>query len=256
MAGKGSDPDRSVLGRAFAILDSFSERCPEQSLGTIVRATGLAPATAHRLLAEMVAWGALERHARGRYRIGLRLWQLGALAPRGRHLRDVALPYLEDLYEATHQVVHLVVRDGDEALYVEKLSARPQVGVVSQVGGRLPLHSTGPGKVLLAFSPPEVIERVLGTPLKHVTPVTIVDPRRLRDVLADIRRTGYSITRDEMTVGASSVAAPVFVRPGEIAAAISVVVPSRTENLAPLIPAVRAAAFGISRALRPEEKFR
>ncbi|MGH3242312.1 MAG: IclR family transcriptional regulator [Spirillospora sp.] len=252
MAGNAVEPGRTVLSRALAILDSFSERRPEQTLGMIVRDTGLAPATVHRLLAELVEWGALERHGRGRYRIGLRLWQLGALAPRGRRLRDVALPYLEDLYEATHQVVHLVVRDEDQALYVEKLSARPQVGVVSQVGGRLPLHSTGPGKVLLAYAPPEVRERLLSGPLARVTPATITDAGRLRTVLADIRGTGYCLSRDEMTMGASSVAAPVFGRPGEVAAAISVVVPSRTGNLAPLVPAVRAAALGISRALRDE----
>jgi DNA-binding IclR family transcriptional regulator len=216
----------------------------------IVRATGLAPATVHRLLAELAEWGGVERAGRGRYRIGLRLWQLGALAPGSRRLRDVALPFLEDLFEATHGVVHLVVRDDHEALYVEKLSGRPEFGVVSQVGGRLPLHSTGPGKVLLAYAPSDVLEDVLSARLVPSTAATITKPIRLRQALADIRRTGVCLTRDEMTVGASSVAAPVFGQSGEIAAAISVVLASRTENLARLVPAVRAGSFGISRSLQ------
>lgn len=253
MAGQSDEPGRTVLNRAIAILDSFSRDRPEQSLASIVQATGLAPATVHRLLAELVEWGGLERCGRGRYRIGLRLWQLGALAPRSRRLRDAALPYLEDLYEASHQVVHLAVLDGREVLYVEKLSASPKsraVSVTSEVGKRLPLHATGPGKVLLAFSPVDFQEQILSAALARPTPRTITDPRRLRRSLAEIRRAGICISRDEMTVGASSVAAPVFDADREVVAAVSVVVPSTVTSLAPLVPVVRAACFGITRALR------
>lgn len=253
MAGQSDEPGRTVLNRAIAILDSFSRDRPEQSLASIVQATGLAPATVHRLLAELVEWGGLERSGRGRYRIGLRLWQLGALAPRSRRLRDAALPYLEDLYEASHQVVHLAVLDGREVLYVEKLSASPKsraVSVTSEVGKRLPLHATGPGKVLLAFSPVDFQEQILSAALARPTPRTITDPRRLRRSLAEIRRAGICISRDEMTVGASSVAAPVFDAGREVVAAVSVVVPSTVTSLAPLVPVVRAACFGITRALR------
>jgi DNA-binding IclR family transcriptional regulator len=245
-----------VLSRAIAILDSFSRDRPEQTLASIVRTTGLAPATVHRLLAELVEWGGLERTARGRYRIGLRLWQLGALAPGSRRLRDAALPYLEDLYEATHQVVHLAVLDAGEVLYVEKLSARPEaaaVSVASEVGKRLPLHATGPGKVLLAFSPPAVQEAVLAGDLARQTPQTITDPTRLRRSLAEVRRAGVCISRDEMTVGASSVAAPVFDADRTVVAAVSVVVPTGARSLAPLVPVVRAACLGITRALRQLE---
>jgi DNA-binding IclR family transcriptional regulator len=251
VAGNSGEAGRSVLSRAIAILDSFSQGRPEQTLGSIVSRTGLAPATVHRLLAELVEWGGLERAGRGRYRVGLRLWQLGALAPAGRRLRDVALPYLEDLHEATHQVVHLAVLDAGEVLYIEKLSARPEtdvVSVVSKVGIRLPAHATGPGKVLLAFSPADVTEQVIAAGLSRCTPRTITDPLELRSALADVRRTGVCLSRDEMSLGASSVAAPVFDRERAVAAAVSVVVPSDTANLATLIPAVRAACLGVTRA--------
>ena len=143
-----AEAGRSVLGRALAVLDTFSNERPEQTLGAICEATGLPSATTHRLVNELVTWGALERVGRGRYRVGLRLWQLGSLAPSARTLRDVALAFLHDLLEVTHEVVHLVVRDGDKALYLERLMARPEVHVRSRVARRLPLHATGPGKIL------------------------------------------------------------------------------------------------------------
>ena len=126
---------RTVLSRAFAILDTFADGEPEQTQGSINRATGLSPATAHRILAELVEWGGVERTGRGRYRIGLHLWRLGALAPQGRELRDLALPYLQDLLEVTHEVVHLVVLDENQALYVEKLESLPGCWCVSHAVG-------------------------------------------------------------------------------------------------------------------------
>jgi DNA-binding IclR family transcriptional regulator len=242
---------RSVLGRALAVLDTFSTERPEQTLGAIAQETGLPSATAYRLVSELVAWGALERVGRGRYRIGLRLWQLGSLAPEARTLRDVALAFLHDLLEVTREVVHLVVRDGDKALYLERLMARPEVHVRSRVARRLPLHSTGPGKVLLAHAPEDVVANVLAGPLPRLARNTITDPAVLCDALAAIRESGYCISREEMTDGASSVAAPVRGPNGDVVAAISVVVPAGRPDLSSLVPAVRVAAAGISRGLLP-----
>jgi DNA-binding IclR family transcriptional regulator len=241
---------RTVLSRAFAILDSFAGGEPEQTHGDITRATGMSPATVHRQLAELVAWGAVERTRRGHYRIGLHLWRLGSLAPEGRELRDVALPYLQDLLEVTHEVVHLVVLDENLALYIEKLESRPDVPVVSRVGGRLPLHATGPGKVLLAHAPPSVLAEVLAAGLPRYASGTITDPYELQRALAEIRQTGHCLSREEMTDGAASVAAPVTDAHQRVIAAISVVVPSSTPDLSPLVPPVRLAALGISRELR------
>jgi DNA-binding IclR family transcriptional regulator len=238
-----------VLSRAFAILDSFADGPPEQTHGMIMQATGLPPATVHRVLAELIGWGAVERTGRGRYRLGLHLWRLGAQVPQGRELRDLALPYLQDLLAVTHQVVHLVVLDGDRALYLERLEARPGVAVQSQVGGRLPLHATGPGKVLLAHAPAELLDAVLAAGLTAQASGTIIDPAQLRRALAAVRQSGYCLSRNEMTDGAASIAAPIRDATGAVIASVSVVLPSTTGNLAPLIPAVRLAALGVSREL-------
>jgi DNA-binding IclR family transcriptional regulator len=249
MAGNSRDAGRSVLDRALAVLGSFSDERPEQTLGMIASSAGLASATAHRLVAELVEWGALERRARGRYRVGTRLWQVGSLAPVARGLRDTALPFLQDLAAVTGHVVHLVVLDGYEALFVERLAGHADVRVRSRVGRALPLHASGPGKVLLAHAPAAFVDEVVAQGLPKLAAGTITDPERLARALADIRRTGYCLSRDEMTDGASTVAAPVVDVSGAVVAGLSVVVPSSTENLQLLVPAVRVTAAGVGRAL-------
>jgi DNA-binding IclR family transcriptional regulator len=233
------------------VLGSFSKDRPEQTLGDIQHATGFASATAYRLANDLVEWGALERVSRGRYRIGIRLWQVGSLAPCARDLRDVALPFLQDLYEVTHEVVHLVVLDEGKALYIERLMSRPEVQVQSRVARRLPLHAVGPGKVLLAHSPRTFVEEIIAAGLPKQASRTITDTDLLRRVLAGIRTTGYCVSRDEMTDGASSVAAPVRGADGKVIAAISVVVPTGSRDLQTLVPTTLLAAAGISRGMRP-----
>ena len=201
MAGNSSGGGRTVVSRALAVLGSFSKDRPEQTLGEIQQATGMASATAHRLASELVEWGALDRVGRGRYRVGLRLWQVGSLAPQARDLRDVALPFLQDLLEVTREVVHLAVLDDGQVLYIERLMSRPEVQVRSRVARRLPLHATGPGKVLLAYSRPEYVEEVIAAGLPRQASRTITDAAVLRRALTGVRRTGYCLSRDEITDG-------------------------------------------------------
>ncbi|MGZ4594148.1 MAG: IclR family transcriptional regulator [Actinomycetes bacterium] len=242
-------PPATVTGRVLALLATFTAEEPELTLTQLSRRTGLPMPTVHRLAGELVAWGALERADRGPFRIGLRLWEVAALAPRGLGLRDRAMPYLEDLFEATRQHVQLAVLDGHEAVYVERLSARGAVGVVSRVGGRLPLHATGVGQVLLAHSPREVQEEVLRGPLAALTPKTVVEPVELRRVLAHVRRSGVAVCDGQVELRSLSVAAPVRGPGGVVVAALSVVVPSTEHGASSYVAAVRAAARGISRAL-------
>jgi DNA-binding IclR family transcriptional regulator len=205
--------------------------------------------TAHRLVAELTAWGALERDPGGRYRIGLRLWEVAASAYRGVGLREAALPYMEDLYEATHENVQLAILDGLEVVYVERICGRGAVAVYTRPGLRFAPHATGVGLVLLAHAEPEVQERYLAGPLQAFTGKTIADHRRLRSVLADVRRHGYAISDGQVTLDALSVAAPIFSN-GTAVAALSIVVHAdRFQAPSALAPAVVAAARGIARNL-------
>ena len=239
----------SVTARVLAVLAVFSAERPELNLTEISRRARLPLTTTHRIVAELAAWGALERSDEGRYRIGLRLWEVGVLAPRGLDLRELAMPFLEDVYEVTRQNVQLAVLDGTEALYLERLSGRGAVNVVTRVGSRLPLHATGVGLVLLAHADPELQEQVLAAPLKRFTAKTLASAGEVRRALAETRRTGVAISDGQIELIALSIAAPVWGPRGTVVAALSVVVPAATSDSRAYVPLVRAAARGISRAL-------
>jgi DNA-binding IclR family transcriptional regulator len=243
----------TVTGRVLRVLAAFTADRPELGLTELSRRAGLPLSTAHRLVGELADWGALERGEDGRYRVGLRLWEVGALAPRGLGLRESAMPFLEDLYEVTKQNIQLAVLDGTDVVYVERISGRGAVNVITRVGGRLPLHATGVGLVLLANADPELQEQVLAGPLKRYTAKTMCHPDDVRRALAEVRRTGVAVSDGQIELVALSIAAPVRGPRGDVVAALSVVVPAETSDARAYIPVVRAAARGISRALGAPE---
>jgi DNA-binding IclR family transcriptional regulator len=243
----GSAGHRSVASKVVALLDAFGPGATELSLNELSRRSGLATSTAYRHANELVVLGFLEPGQRGGYRVGLRLWEVGSLARRGLALRELAGPYMLDLYEATHENVHLAVLDGYEALYILKTTGRLSIPVKAKEARRLPLHATGVGKVLLAYSPQEFVEQVIARGLTGFTPSTIVVPETLRRALADVQRNGYAFSAEEMTLGTMSVAAPIRDAGGRVTAALSLVSRSRRPDVQRLAPAVRTAALGISR---------
>lgn len=248
---RGGKPARGepVLDRAFRIMTAFGPAHRSLSLTALSARAGLPKATALRLARTLVAWGALERSANGEYVIGLRLLEVASLAPRGHGLRATALPYLEDLHHATGQHVLLAVRDGEQAVLIERLSARDAGRVMYRVGGRLPLHATGVGMVLLAHAPVAVQDEVLGGDLT-LRPENITrTPRELRAQLAAVRRQGTAVMVRQWPEPVTSVAAPVLGKQGTPVAALSVVTLSARAESAALTPAVIAVARAISRAL-------
>lgn len=249
MAGR-SAPGAAVVARAFEILGAFDEQHRSLALGEIAERTGLPPSTALRLVRQLMADDAVARRPDGRYVVGRRIWDLGLLAPVESDLREVASPYLHDLHAATRATVHLAVREDDQVLYLDRLSGRASVPVVSRIGTRLPLHATGVGKVLLAHAPDDVVTAVLGD-LQRVTAHTITSPAVLGAQLARARRDGHATTAEEMTLGACSAAVPIRLGgDGEVVAALGVVVPSLRRDRVRLVAALEVAAAGIGRRLR------
>ncbi|MFC7307054.1 IclR family transcriptional regulator [Streptomyces monticola] len=248
--GGGSGPGTGpVLGRALQILGAFSARHPAMTLSELARRAGLPVSTVHRMLADLIAWGALERGADGRYRIGLRLWEVGSLAPRGLGLRERALPFLEDLSQITHENVQLAVREGCEVVFVERIAGSGAVPVLTRVGGRFALTATGVGLVLLAHAPQDVQEQVLAGPFERFTERTVTDPRTLRSMLAEIRAHGYAVSDRQVTMDALSVAAPVRGERDEVVAAVSLVVRHGTTSPRALAGLVGTSARAMSRAM-------
>jgi DNA-binding IclR family transcriptional regulator len=253
MAGNTSSPGASVVSRALSLLYAFDERHRTLTLTQMATRARLPLPTAHRLASELVVGGALARRPSGEYVVGQRLWDIGLLTPLHRGLREVASPFLSDLHAATRATVHLAIRDGTEALYLERVSGRASVPVISTVGSRLPMHPTGVGKVLLAHAPLEVQEQALSV-LERFTPYTVTQPSRMRSQLDRVRRDGYAFTAQELTFGAYSVAVPIQKRTsmrgsGDVVASIGIVVPTLRGTRTRLVAALQVAAEGVARTL-------
>jgi DNA-binding IclR family transcriptional regulator len=234
-----------------AVLAAFSQIRSTLTLSEIARHAGLPLTTAHRLVSELTRGGLLERGSDNRYRVGLRLWEISSAAPRSVDLREAAMPFMEDLYEATHENVLLAVLDRGEAVYVERLAGRDSVHVVTRPGSRLPLHATGVGLVLLAHAEHETREQILAAPLRRYTRYTITDPRRLRAILSDVRRDGYVVSARQIETISISIAAPIRDPAGAVVAALSIVVDAHGAQPLTYVPAVVSAVRGISRTITP-----
>lgn len=239
----------NAAGRLLSVLDAFGPAHPALTLSEISRRAGLSLSTAHRLVRELSDWGALERDDSGRYALGLRLLELAALAPRGLHFREAAYPVLDKLAHRTQGNVHLGVRDDLEVIYIESLRATATHPTNSRIGDRWPMHATGTGLVLLAYSDAELQERALRGPLKRYTSMTVTDPRELRRLLALVRQCGVAVAQGTITLPDLVVAAPVYDQSGTVAAAISVVVEAKDARPKQLAGMLVEASAAITRRL-------
>jgi DNA-binding IclR family transcriptional regulator len=244
-------PRSGVVDRAFALLDAFDDDRRAIRLSDLARRADLPLNTTLRLARNLVEIGALERDDQGRYVVGLRLFEIAALAPRGHGLRKTAMPYLGDLSAAVGQHVLLSVRDGDRAVLVERLSAHASPAVKYRIGGRLPLTCTGAGLVLLAHSPKDIQESQVSAHLPAGAGHPLFPPHELMRRLADIRNTNCIAVKARHPVTMSTAAAGIFVRE-EIVAAVSVVASPEDIDINAVLPAVVTVAHSIARALRSQ----
>lgn len=238
----------SSLARALTLLDAFDSSDTELPLIELAARTGLPVSTAHRMVVDLISWGGLERTPNG-LRLGLHLFELGHLVSPQRTLREIALPYLEDLYESTHRTVNLAVRDGVEIVYVEKLISRGVQTRNTRCGGRLPIHATAMGKAILAFSAGETVNQVIEAGLPPLTSRTITDPARLRRELAFIRQQRIAYDVEESQLGIVCAGAPLIGRNGEVIGALSVTDVGSTAKPNRLGTAVLTAALSLGREL-------
>lgn len=249
MAGNTSVPGKTVTSRLLAIIGAFDERHRALTLTELAQRAELAVPTTSRLAGELVAGAALQRRDDGRFVIGRLLWEAGLQAPVEGTLKQVAEPFLHDVYAATLATVHLAVRDGTQVLYLERMSGRASVPIVSTVGSRLPMHCTGVGKVLLAHAPAD-IQRQAFANLTRITPYTVTAPNVLAAQLDRVRRDGVATTVEEMSLGGCSLAVPVIrASDNTVAAAVGVVVPTLKRDRQRLLGALQVAARGIGRLL-------
>jgi DNA-binding IclR family transcriptional regulator len=241
------DAPEGGLDRAAAILGAFDAAHRELTLAALVARCGLPRSTTHRTAGQLIRLGWLEK-PHDRYRIGSRLFEIASLAPIRLELREAVLPFLQDLHQATKITVQLGVLDGSQILVVEKISGHRPMPMLSQTGGMIPAHCSALGRAILAYSEPDVIDKVLAGPLAARTPRTLTSPVAIMRELAAVPDTGWAVEREEGNIGVSCVAAPIFGPLGDVAAALSVTGPSQLVRSDRLGPAVRLAAAAASRA--------
>ncbi|MEV6246014.1 IclR family transcriptional regulator [Streptomyces sp. NPDC051742] len=238
----------TAAGKVLDVLAVFDREHPSQTLSEIAQRTGMALSTTHRVVSELAGWGALERAEDGSWHVGLRLWEIASGCPRTQILRDVALPFMQDLYEATHENIQLAVREGTELVFVERIAGHRSVELLTMVGSRFPIGSTGMGRVLLAHAPADLQEEVLASPLRAWTPHTVTDPTTLRAQLDRIRREQVFVSDRQLSESTVAVATPVRTgRNGPVGAALGIVFTARGASRARGLrePLLRAA-YGIS----------
>ncbi len=251
----GDDAGEGMLARAMRVLHCFSDDEPALTAAELARRTGLATSTLHRLLAQLTDFGLLARGPGRTYTIGSRLWELGELSPLSLRLRETALPHMSRLYEATGENVHLAVLDAPtpetaSALFVGRVTGQDSIPTLSRMGGRQPLHTTGVGKALLSTRQDDWLARYFGVPLERETTHSITSESELRADLARARSRGYATTREEMTLGNISVAAPLAHVDGLPPVAIGIVVHLERADERRLGPLVVQSAKDIAAALR------
>ena len=234
--------------RIVRVLETFTADRTAQSATEIARRAELPSSTAHRIVGELIGQGILERDDEGRVRLGMRLWELALRGSSALRLRQAALPHMERVQARIREHTQLAVLENEEALFLERLSDPTAGANITRIAGRLPLHASSSGLVLLAFADPDLRERVLVQPLRPVSAETVTDADALRALLASIRRRGLVVAPGSIESVSTGVAVPVRDH-GEVVAALSVVLPRQAPtNTA--IEALASAAAAIEADLR------
>ncbi|MFE7723899.1 IclR family transcriptional regulator [Nocardia rhizosphaerihabitans] len=243
-----STSGESLMSRVVRIYEAFGSEHRAVTLTELAQRSDLPLATASRLVSELIEHGWLYRDAQRRVCVGVRMWELVSRAAPTVGLREAAVPIMADLHAAVGHHVQLAVLQDREVLYIERLSASRAIRNRVRVAGRLPLHATSSGLVLLAHSPSGVQEMALSRPLRALTPRTITDPVALRSALSEVRRTGVAYCPGFVDECATGIAVPVRGSGNQVVAALSVLVP---HDLAArrVIPVLRSAGCDISSSL-------
>ena len=257
-ARRAPDEGLKSLAKVVRVLETFSTVDRSLSHGDICERTGFPKSTTHRLLASMREVGLLDQdRERDRYRLGLKLFELGNTVLANMELHREARPYVENLTRLSGQAVHLAVFDGRAVVVIHRADPHPEGTPVAFVE-RASAHCTSVGKAVLAFQPAEVLDRLAAAGLHRYTEHTITNPQALRADLELTRTRGYAVDEGEHQPGLRCVGAPIRDASGRVFAAVSVSGPAwklPSNEIGAMAKLVMHTAQGISLALghRPAE---
>jgi DNA-binding IclR family transcriptional regulator len=245
--------DITALQRGLRLLHLFSESPRGLSAKQVAIAARLPVSTVHRFLANLVTAGFLNRDGEGIHHLGIACFSIGQAAAGQLDIRRLSLPYLRELNQQTRETIHLTVRHGLAAVYVEKLDSPEPLRIHSRIGASVPLYCTAVGKVMLAYMPSDEQNRILPElDLKRVTPNSVGNLQELKTELFRVRKNGYASDLEEHELHIRCVAAPIWDHTGNVQSSVSITAPSirmpvaRLRQLAPLI---QAAGLQISAEL-------
>jgi DNA-binding IclR family transcriptional regulator len=246
--------DRSSRGygtvhKAMAVISAFSYGDPVLGVSELSRRLGMGKSTVHRILTTLLADGFVEKTRDERYRLSIKVYEIGQQVAASIELRQLVHPALERLRNESGETAHVAVLSGTDVVYVDRLESPHMLRLLTRVGRRRAAHATSSGKCLLAFGAPATVAAVVATGLPRLGPRTITSKSMLEKRLAEVRRKGYAVSVDEAAPGVASVAAPIFDASGECIAAVSVAGPVTRmppERLDQISRIVLAAAATVS----------
>ena len=238
---------KSVVARAFALLDAFSAQEPFFTLGELSERANLPRSTTHRLATMLVKLGALQRRGNLGYIVGARMFDVGLLAPVRSRLLTAAEPYLHQLHETTRGTVHLASWSGERPIYLDKVSQPGELRVPSRLGAPVALHATALGKCLVAFTPDRTFADDRAS-LRRFTRHTVTNAHSLTRDIEVIRGTRIGRDNEESVLGITCIGSPIIDRHGECVAAISISVPTGRLRARAMEQLVLKTAQGIGRA--------
>jgi DNA-binding IclR family transcriptional regulator len=216
-----------ALDRAFAVLDLLGESEMPLGLAQVASSLQLHKSTAHRFLMVLEKHRMVERTAGGKFRLGLRLFDLGNRAIEQYDLRERAQPHLRRLVAETEETAHLCILEGAHVIYIDKIEPARSVRMITRIGASNPLHCTSVGKAILAFLPEERISDILGRiRFEKYTNRTLSSVEALRAEIEKTRRRGYAVDDEEFEEGLRCIAVPVLDAQRLPVAAVSVSGPS------------------------------
>ncbi|HWI38896.1 MAG TPA: IclR family transcriptional regulator [Burkholderiales bacterium] len=243
----------SSVANSLRLLKSFSGGQNELGITTLASRLGLAKSTVHRLAATLTGAGFLEQNAdTGKYRLGLALFELGALVRRRMDVANEARPQLRELLEKTGETVQLGIIDQSSVLYVYEMESRRAIRMAAAVGARAPLHCTAVGKVLLAYQSPEYVKELVERGLAPLTDNTITKRDAFLAMLKEVRARECAIDDEESEIGLRAIAAPVRNQRGAVIAALGVAAPVQRMTkkvMQNCVPTVVATASAVSQRL-------
>jgi IclR family KDG regulon transcriptional repressor len=250
-----ADNDRYLLGtlnKAFSLIELFSKHA-ELGISEIGRARSLSKSNTFRLVLTLQHWGFLEKTPDSRYRLGTRFVYFGTLVLQRQDLIPIARPHLQKLRDLYNETTHMAILTAEEeVVFLVKESATGTIQMISTIGARMPAYATANGKVLLAFSPTERVERYLRThTFTRFTRKTIGTREELLARLDQVSANGYGEDDEESEIGLTCYAAPVRAMDGTVVASVSISGPTfrMVQNRERLIDSIRKTAADISRDL-------